>query len=107
MKQRNNLRCAGIQSRDVWLFVVIPREADQTEIVGLGRAAMLPGDDVIDLEGEAGREFGGSGNIRKFRRRAAKRGLEALVACLLSRYSFSWGGRAGSSGSVEPWIAEC
>jgi len=50
MEQTDNISGRGMPSRDVRSFMAIAVETGEREVVGVGCAAMLAGDDVVDVE---------------------------------------------------------
>ena len=50
MEQPDNFSSRGMPSRDVRPFMPIAVETCEREVVALGCAAMLTGDDVVDVE---------------------------------------------------------
>lgn len=68
MEQQDNCASDRINARKVGAFVTVAEDATQVEIPAVGWAAMFLGDDVIDLEVEAGEPF------RKVTVLTAKRG---------------------------------
>ena len=55
MKERRHKAGRRVDSGKVWSLFQIARPTDQCEIGQAGRSAMLPGDDVLDVESAAER----------------------------------------------------
>jgi hypothetical protein len=52
VEERDDLFRDHINSRYICSFMIIAREASQTEVSGPGRAVVLLGDDMVDFEGK-------------------------------------------------------
>ncbi|MFA6544001.1 MAG: hypothetical protein WCS99_06225 [Limisphaerales bacterium] len=50
MEERRELPGIRVNARQVWAFVEVAVDAGPRKVVGIVAAAMLPGDDVFDME---------------------------------------------------------